>query len=448
MNTEKRVLWFLGLTLAAASVVSCSEKESLPLQTETQIYTLTTTLALQEDPATRSILSDPENGSLTAQWEVGDKVWVSYTQSDDTHATAQASVTAVDVTTKTATISVNLIDPKDGDSALFGFPYDHWNSGDDPHTGQTGTLDGINTLYNVLSGSGALSVSGSDVTLPTGVAMAQEMAIWKFTFTDKSSDADITSSITSLSISFDSGGFVDEYVITPSDLSTIYAAIYGGTSGDLTITATGTAGTYSISKASISLVAGKLYTSSGLKLTKQLIYPITLSSVTADYIGSVVTSDGYVYATVATATEASKTAVAMIAYVGSETGNVTYNNGMALSLANECHYEYWATAENACKSKTPVVPNAQWVFPSESNWRTMMATNGGNNNNYSGLNALISASGGVSLCTEDTEHRYWAEKAGMNSAKKLNFKNDGSVVIGYSNPNNDTYGDGRACLVF
>lgn len=79
MNTEKRVLWFLGLTLAAASVVSCSEKESLPLQTETQIYTLTTTLALQEDPATRSILSDPENGSLTAQWEVGDKVWVSYT---------------------------------------------------------------------------------------------------------------------------------------------------------------------------------------------------------------------------------------------------------------------------------------------------------------------------------------------------------------------------------
>jgi len=447
MKTVKTNLWFWSL-IAVASVVSCSGKEELPQQPESQIFTLTTTLTSQSAPATRSILSDPEDGTLTAQWEVGDKVWVSYTRSDNANATAQASVTAVDAITKTATISVNLIDPKNGESALFGFPYDHWNNGDDPHTGQTGTLDGINAMYNVLSGFGTLSVSGSDVTLPTGVAMDQEMAVWKFTFKDKSSDADITSSITSLSISFDSGGYADEYVITPSGLSTIYAAIYGGTSGDLTITATGPAGTYSISKAGISLVAGKLYTSSGLKLTKQLVYPVTLSSVTADYIGSVVTSDGYVYATVATATEASKTAVATIAYVGSETGNATYNNGMAISLDNECHYEYWATAEGACKSKTPVVPNAQWVFPSEANWRTMMATNGGNSNNYFGLNALISASGGVSLCTEDTEHRYWAEKAGMNSAKKMNFKNDGSIIVGYSNPNNDTYGDGRACLVF
>ena len=70
-----------------------------------------------------------------------------------------------------------------------------------------------------------------------------------------------------------------------------------------------------------------------------LTYPIALNEVTSDYVGSVITSDGYVYATVSDATAASKTAVAMICYVGdagsadASTGSEAYK-GLALALSD------------------------------------------------------------------------------------------------------------------
>ena len=64
-------------------------------------------------------------------------------------------------------------------------------------------------------------------------------------------------------------------------------------------------------------------------------YPVALNAVTSSYVGSVMTTDGYVYATVSDATAASKTAVAMICYVGSENGEIApYNHGLALALSD------------------------------------------------------------------------------------------------------------------
>lgn len=88
-----------------------------------------------------------------------------------------------------------------------------------------------------------------------------------------------------------------------------------------------------------------------------LTYPIALSAVTSDYVGSVVTTDGNVYATVAAASAASKTAVAVIAYVGTA-GSVDASSGtykglaVALSDANSGSNCKWAESYENCLSST------------------------------------------------------------------------------------------------
>jgi len=55
----------------------------------------------------------------------------------------------------------------------------------------------------------------------------------------------------------------------------------------------------------------------------------------SSYIGWIVTSDGYIYKDNASVDAVSKTGVAMIAYLGSETGeSAPYNHGLAISLVN------------------------------------------------------------------------------------------------------------------
>ena len=87
----------------------------------------------------------------------------------------------------------------------------------------------------------------------------------------------------------------------------------------------------------------------GMTVTKRvsLAYPIVISEVTDEaYIGSVVAADGYVYATIDDVDNASKTAVAKICYVGSETGDATYNHGLALALSNDT--KQWCPAGKKC----------------------------------------------------------------------------------------------------
>ena len=79
------------------------------------------------------------------------------------------------------------------------------------------------------------------------------------------------------------------------------------------------------------------------------VYPIVISEVTDEaYIGSVVAADGYVYATLDDVDNASKTAVAKICYVGSETGDATYNHGLALALFDVSEIKSWCSTSNNC----------------------------------------------------------------------------------------------------
>ena len=57
---------------------------------------------------TRSSMTDNGDGSISAAWEVGDQIWVLYTNIGDASEETTATVTAVDPSTKAATISLTL----------------------------------------------------------------------------------------------------------------------------------------------------------------------------------------------------------------------------------------------------------------------------------------------------------------------------------------------------
>ena len=65
-------------------------------------------------------------------------------------------------------------------------------------------------------------------------------------------------------------------------------------------------------------------------------------------LGKLIGADGKIYATMAQASAAGTTAVAMIAYVGSETGSATYNHGLAIALTDATtSYCVWAGANES-----------------------------------------------------------------------------------------------------
>ena len=125
----------------------------------------------------------------------------------------------------------------------------------------------------------------------------------------------------------------------------VTATMGGGATNSIGAGYEGTCGTVTIG----GVVTGPITTSPYTYYPGPLTYPIALSAAASDYVGSVVTTDGYVYATVDAADAASKTAVAIIAYVGTagsvDASSDTYKGlAIALSDANSGSNCQWAEA--------------------------------------------------------------------------------------------------------
>jgi len=72
------------------------------------------------------------------------------------------------------------------------------------------------------------------------------------------------------------------------------------------------------------------------------------AEATAEDLGKVIGADGAIYDDASAATAAGTTALAMIAYVGSETGDDTYNHGLALALTDASTSATWCSEEATC----------------------------------------------------------------------------------------------------
>jgi len=161
-------------------------------------------------------------------------------------------------------------------------------------------------------------------------------------------------------------------------------------------------------------------------------------ALTASALGEIVGSDGMAYAV------ADKdnlptfvTAVAMIAYVDSETEHDPYKHGLAIALSDEGYID-WSDAMSACGGHKAAFNGAAWMLPSQNMWNAMLNANGG----YTGLNAALAAAGGDS--SKLLEDVYWSStEYDSDMARFYNFYS-GKWDFFYKSY--DYYA--RACLVF
>ena len=180
-----------------------------------------------------------------------------------------------------------------------------------------------------------------------GFALSPDNAILNFTITGLAASTSVNVSLTSLAYNITGTVTTDA-----SGNATFAAGIMDGLNLQPFSLTVGGKNITIVSSDKV-VEEGKIYNITRSALT----YPIALSAVTSDYVGSVVTTDGNVYATVAAASAASKTAVAVIAYVGTA-GSVDASSGtykglaVALSDANSGSNCKWAEDFANCLSSS------------------------------------------------------------------------------------------------
>ena len=129
-------------------------------------------------------------------------------------------------------------------------------------------------------------------------------------------------------------------------------------------------------------------------------------ALSASAVGEIVGSDGKAYAVADKDNLPSGvTAVAMIAYVGSDTYDATFKKGLAIALADEKGDMIWSTAKSTCEGKTAIT-GAKWCLPSQDQWKQMFKANGGDENSYTGLITTITTAGGATLLEDEVA--YWS----------------------------------------
>ena len=264
-----------------------------------------------------------------------------------------------------------------------------------------------------------------------GFALNPDNAILNFTITGLAASTSVNVSLNSMAYNITGTVTTDA-----SGTATFAAGIMGGLNlQPFSLTVAGNPIT--IVSSEMVVAEGTIYNITRSALT----YPIALSAVTSGYLGSVVTSDGYVYAKAADATAASKTAVAKITYVGSDTGVDGKSHGLALSLSDVSTADYsWATAISACANKTPAVTNASsWMLPSQAQWNKMITAAGSHN----ALRTGFSGVGGTNL----NSGTYWSSTNHTTDGNAWAYKfNQGSWGAFMKNATTVKYT--RACIAF
>ena len=170
-------------------------------------------------------------------------------------------------------------------------------------------------------------------------------------------------------------------------------------------------------------------------------------SIVNPAVGQIIGSDGKNYDANATLPDGVK-AVAMIAYVGSETGVEGYTNGLALALSDKGSMD-WTTATGAsgAAATTPAAPTpmtSSWMLPSKDQWKKMIDACKnvlGTNNSYKDLRDGFS---GIAGANNMQSGDYWSstEQGSLNAW--LYYFSSGI----WNTRGKDSADHVRACLAF
>lgn len=435
----KKTFEFLNmaaLLVVGAIMTGCSSDDNFdrPLQpaNNDNVVTLTATVSLDGGAGTRAI-----NGTTGAKtFESTNKIAVIYKNGDGTQKAESGALTLSADGTK-ATFTVSLTSPTSNSAIRYIYPATMAKDvatdatiTDDAATidysglfsSQDGTLETLGTNYDLAVFDGSLS--GTD--LPASATLANPLAICKFSFKDTGS-SDI-SGITRLTIS----DRTNTYGISTSGLSEIYVAMKPVASGNIAFTAATASKTYFRTVTRKSLVASKLYTN------------ITVGSMVELAVGNVISYDGMIFANKAGAETVETDAAAVIVYLGSDTKDATFKNGLAIALDDESWLK-WLGAMNTCGRKTAIT-GTKWCLPSQEQWKQMFKANGGNDAKYTDLNTTITTAGGTTLQKYES---YWSsseDDPGV-SAYFVLLGDDGNAGWASTGEEND-HVQVRACLVF
>ena len=410
-----------ALLMAGAAFSACSSSddnianEQPANPTQPQVYTMVIKASKGGDATTRALQGG--DGSVTAYWNGNETIDV--VQDNGTTKEKIGTASAAESSDGSTTITATLTSEPTGD-LYFVLGGTTWN-----YTGQNGLLvapestqvTNISKDYDFAVAELAAdkyTKNGTVITPSATLNFVSRQAIVKFILKDKANGAPINATQLTIDAKVnDESRLVQSFTLpstqtlgpitinrtTPTD-NVVYAALsFSSQAINFTYALTATDGThnYTYEKSNVAFTHDKYYEVT-VKMTRDT-YPIALSEVTSDNLGNVVTTDGTVYATVADAIAAEKTAAGMIAYVSG------IGQGLAIALADESGSMNWNTAKSTCEGKTAVT-GYSWKLPTKEEWNQMFSANGGSEGSYTVLNTALAAAGGDGSKLQDDI--YWS----------------------------------------
>lgn len=352
MKTTK----FFLMAALALTFAACSNDDNdilNPAQTaKGEGITITATLAPKDAGATTRAVSEG-SGEIVAEWETHEHIAILYEVSG-TKYNADATIDDVDAN-GVATISFTVASgTPDNTECTLVYP---GNAVNDDKTGVKDYADLLATQdgrlsYNLDVRVGAGKIQTTTPGLDVTTQPKAQFAIFKFTLSGVSIDA------THPLVIKDNASNTTITTVTPDNTATsVYAALPAAASKTYKFVVTTAENKY-IKTGTATIAAGNYYQTT---LSMSPRYPLALSSATVDDLGTVIASDGNVYATKDDVINATKSPVAMIAYVGNDAEtSTTYNHGLALALLDVSDTKAW------CSQTSVTCLGTQYVYNYES----------------------------------------------------------------------------------
>ena len=283
MNNIVRFFSIAALVATGAILSGCSKKEVEEPEIRSNsdnIVTVTTTINLDENEATKALAIDYDARTLTKTFAVGDKIAVIYhNKSGNLDKAESVALTESDLFGggKSAKITVTLTNPKAYESVRFIYPASMAGTDDVDYSklkNQTGTLAGIAASLDLATFEGSLD---GWYRLPSSVKLENEFAIIAYTLKNETGANDITGTITGMTINDGTNG----YTISGRDSDgRIYAAIRPTSHADIKYFATNGTKNYNKSVTDKTYEAGEFY-QLGLRMAEASF--TDLSTIIANY---------------------------------------------------------------------------------------------------------------------------------------------------------------------
>lgn len=388
----KALRTMIGMAAVTMAVIACNVIEETTVLPQERLVEFTTTILPSAE--TRSTLIDNGNGTATASWDVGDKVYLEYSQVSSGGARtgkAQATVKTVNPSTGAATITATLVNPKHyGDEdVLIGYPYTPYNEGtaDKIDVIQEGTLADIISNHVRMEATCALLDDGT--ALAVNPILENKVCIWKLVI-KKSGGNNITSDIEKLNVIVNYGynyygGYNTVYSAKPVHQSAIYVALPGMSDVGITISADTNSTSYTMDKRTgITLANGSMYASTVTLNARN--YPVNLADAVPADLGRPIGSDGKIYRSIQHAQlSLGKEPPAMVAFVKTDEGCDNCTKGLAIAL-RDCNQGAWSIITGSGGHLSQMNNNSgdqyyisgyTWRIPTLTDWQLMFKSFGG-----------------------------------------------------------------------